>query len=127
MKNPILFAKSEEHKAAALWYSPVTQWIFIATVLVFVVAVAILYFFGGDAKELKLQYNVYFGVSARAPWWSPYIIACVLILQSALNYYIASVFYRRQERVAAHIILIGTFLVVLAFVVMCISLVLNNA
>lgn len=106
--------------------SAITQWLLILTALSGSVAVAMMILFVPRTADVMLQYNVYFGVSARAPWWGPYAVVGSAFGMIVINYILAILLYRQKERIASYTLLIGGFLVMVTVVVMSIALAFNN-
>ncbi len=105
----------------------IVHWICIAVGIIAVIALALLLLnIQVSSALVKLQYNIYFGASVQAPWWSPYTLSVVGLLFFLLDFGLAWMLYTAKERIAAYSVLLGGLFAHIALLVATISIVLNN-
>ena len=69
-----------------------------------------------------LHYNVYFGVDLLGSWWQPVILPGVVLVFVLVNLLLSYRFYaRRQERIAAYLLLLGSVMLLSGIGLGCIS------
>lgn len=69
-----------------------------------------------------LRYNVYFGVSLLGDWWQVYIFPTVGIFLYAVHVLLARHYYRLRERIASYLVLLASFFMGSAIMLIAIAL-----
>lgn len=73
-----------------------------------VVSLAVLgYFVRPTENPVVLHYNVYFGVDLLGTWWQVYALPVAAVIAFSGHMLLARGFYRRSERIAAYLLLLG--------------------
>lgn len=105
----------------------IVHWISIAVGLIALCVVILLAINISEAiPSIRLQYNVYFGTSLHASWWSPYILSVIGVFFYILDFVLAYTLYNVRQRIAAYALLMGGLFAHIALLVAVISIVLNN-
>lgn len=88
------------------------HWILIASLFVNLVNWgALAYFVRRVDFPIILHYNVYFGVDILGSWWEVYFLPGVGTFFWLINAILGYFFYRRKERVATYLFLLGAFII----------------
>jgi len=105
----------------------IVHWISIAVGVIALIVLTLLFLnIEVSSSLVKLQYNIYFGASVQAAWWSPYALSAVGLLFFLLDLGLAWMLYKARERIAAYSLLLGGLFAHIALLVATISIVLNN-
>lgn len=90
------------------FHSSVVQWTLIGALLLNLVCWAASIFFIRPVDfPIVLHYNVYFGVDMIGDWWKVYLLSGMGLAMLLLNICLGLFFYRRKERIIAHVLLLG--------------------
>ena len=86
----------------------------------------IAYFIRPVDFPIVLHYNVYFGVDVIGSWWNIYFLPFIGFIILVLNAILGYLFYQQKERIAAHLLMLATFIVQIAVTVAVASLLMIN-
>lgn len=75
---------------------------------------------------IVIHYNVYFGVDVIGSWWNIYFLPFIGFIILVLNAILGYLFYQQKERIAAHLLMLATFIVQIAVTVAVASLLMIN-
>lgn len=88
------------------------HWILIGSLFVNVLNwAAAFYFIRPVDFPIILHYNVYFGVDILGSWWEVFFLPGVGTFFLIVNFVLGYFSYLRQERIAAYLFLLGTFII----------------
>lgn len=73
-----------------------------------------------------LHYNVYFGVDILGSWKEVFISPLLSIILFMINFFLGFFLYKKKEKIASYILILGNLMLQLAFLVYSISLILIN-
>lgn len=108
-------------------HNAIVHWVTIFVIVILLVVIGILAFSITSADVVvKLQYNIYFGSSVQAIWWSPYVLVGMGAFFYILDYFLAAILYRNRVRIAAYCLLLGGLFAHIALLIAIIGIVLNN-
>lgn len=92
--------------------SSLVQWVIIAAIFVNLANwISIAYFIRPVDFPIILHYNIYFGVDVIGDWWQVYFLPAIGLLILSVNTVLGYLFYGQKERIAAHLLLLATFIV----------------
>lgn len=69
------------------------------------------YFIRSGSGLFVINYNVYFGVEIEGVWWQIFILPFAAALFLLGHFFLAYRFYELRERIAAYLMLFGSFLI----------------
>lgn len=84
------------------------------------------YFIQQEESIIILHYNVYFGVDIQGSWWQAYIFPMAGTLFFLFHILFAYHFYRRCERIASYLMLLGSVLLSLGIVIVSVGIAVIN-
>ena len=109
------------------FHSSLVQWVVIGSLAINLANWATIAFFIRPVDfPIVLHYNVYFGVDLIGSWWQIYFMPFIGLLILLVNASLGYLFYQRKERIAAHLLMLATFIVQLGISVAVASLLLMN-
>lgn len=103
--------------------SSLVQWVVIGALFLNVVNWSLIAFFIRPVDfPIILHYNVYFGVDLIGAWWQVYFLPAIALLILLVNATLGYLFYGQKERIAAHLLMLGAFIVqiIMTIAVACI-------
>lgn len=107
--------------------SSLVHWVLIASLIINIANWgAIAYFIRPVDFPIILHYNVYFGVDIIGDWWQIYYLPLIGLIILLANAILGYVFYQKKERLAAHLLMLATFIVQISIAVAVISLLIIN-
>jgi len=107
--------------------SSLVQWVIIAALVVNVANwISIVYFIRPVDFPIILHYNIYFGVDVIGSWKQIYFLPVIGLLILSINTTLGYLFYQQKERIAAHLLLLATFIVQIGISIAVASLLLIN-
>ena len=113
--------------AQEYFHSSLLQWVFIASLALNLGNWLFIAFFIRPVDFLIiLHYNVYFGVDVIGSWWQMYFVPFIGLLILLVNAVLGFLFYQRKERIAAHLLMLATFIVQIGISIAVASLLLMN-
>lgn len=109
------------------FHSSLVQWVIIGALLLNVLNWSMIAFFIRPVDfPIILHYNVYFGVDVIGAWWQLYFLPLVGLIILLVNSTLGYSFYDQKERMVAHLLMLGTFIVQIALTIAVSSLLLIN-
>ncbi|EKD58795.1 MAG: hypothetical protein ACD_56C00049G0003 [uncultured bacterium] len=109
------------------FHSSLAQWVIIgALILNSLNWVMIAFFIRPVDFPIILHYNVYFGVDVIGAWWQVYFLPLIGLIILLVNSTLGYLFYCQKERIVAHLLMLGTFIVQIVISVAVASLLLIN-
>ncbi len=109
------------------FHSGLIQWVLIGSLILNVANwIFIAFFIRPVDFPIILHYNVYFGVDVIGSWWQMYFMPLIGLLILFVNAVLGYLFYQRKERIAAHLLMLTTFIVQLGLSIAVTSLLLMN-
>ncbi|MEI8344266.1 MAG: hypothetical protein WCF93_04940 [Candidatus Moraniibacteriota bacterium] len=127
--QPRIDSKSELIKFFLQEYfrSGLIQWVLIGSLILNVANwCSIAFFIRPVDFPIILHYNVYFGVDVIGSWWQMYFVPFIGLLILLVNAVLGFLFYQRKERIAAHLLMLATFIVQIGISIAVASLLLMN-
>jgi len=73
-----------------------------------------------------IHYNVYFGVDVQGNWKEAYLLPVIGLVVYIFNLFFSIFFYRKMERIATYVLLIGTLMIQLSFNIAVASILIIN-
>ncbi len=109
------------------FHSSLVQWVIIGALLVNIANWALIAFFIRPVDfPIILHYNVYFGVDVIGAWWQIYFLPLIGLVILSVNTVLGYLFYQQKERIAAHLLVLATFIVQISIAIAVASLLLIN-
>ncbi len=109
------------------FHSGLIQWVLIGSLILNVANwIFIAFFIRPVDFPIILHYNVYFGVDVIGSWWQMYFMPLIGLLILLVNAFLGYLFYQKKERIAAHLLMLATFVVQIGLSVAVASLLLIN-
>lgn len=84
------------------------------------------YFIRPAVSLAVLHYNVYFGVEIQGAWWQVFILPTAGLLFLCGHLFLARRFYAASERVAAYLMLFGSWLLSIGILIASLSIAFIN-
>lgn len=107
--------------------SGVVHWVLIGSLILNVTNWGLIAFFIRPVDfPIVIHYNVYFGVDVIGSWWNIYFLPFIGFIILVLNAILGYLFYQQKERIAAHLLMLATFIVQIAVTVAVASLLMIN-
>ncbi len=107
--------------------SALVQWVIIAAIFVNLANWGfIAYFIRPVDFPIILHYNIYFGVDVIGDWRQIYFLPAIGLLILSVNTVLGYLFYKQKERIAAHLLLLATFIVQVGVSIAVASLLIIN-
>lgn len=103
------------------------QWVILAAL--FINAAnwgTIAYFIRPVDFPIILHYNVYFGVDVIGIWKQIYFLPSIGLVILGVNTVLGYLFYQQKERIAAHLLILATFIVQICISIAVASLLIIN-
>jgi hypothetical protein len=69
---------------------------------------------------------VYFGVDVIGAWWQLYFLPAIGLIILIINTVLGYLFYQKQERIIAHLLMLATFIAQISMTVAVASLLIIN-
>ncbi|MFC1644913.1 hypothetical protein ACFL08_02715 [Patescibacteria group bacterium] len=98
----------------------------LSVVVNLAVSAALYFFIGTSGQSIILHYNAYFGVDLVGSWWQIYLMPVAGFFFIIVNLILASYFFYKKERIAAHVLMLTVFMVQLGVVIATISAIMIN-
>jgi hypothetical protein len=109
------------------FHSSLVQWVILAALLVNATNWGLIAFFIRPVDfPIILHYNVYFGVDVIGSWWQVYFLPLIGLLILSVNTVLGYLFYQQKERIAAHLLILATFIVQIVVTIAVASLLIIN-
>lgn len=109
------------------FHSPLVQWVIIGALFLNMVNWALIAFFNRPVDfPIILHYNVYFGVDVIGAWWQVYSLPAIGLVILLVNTTLGYSFYCQKERIIAHLLMLGSFIVQIIMTVAVASLLTIN-
>jgi hypothetical protein len=122
-----LKARLKEFFSQDFFRSALIHWVFIgALILNFINWGLVAFFIRPVDFPIVLHYNVYFGVDIIGAWWQVYYLPLIGLLILAVNTILGYIFYQQKERIAAHLLMLATFIVQISVTIAVASLLIMN-
>lgn len=86
----------------------------------------IAYFIQPVDFPIVLHYNVYFGVDVIGAWWQLYFLPAIGLIIMTVNAVLGYLFYKKKERIVAHLLMLATFIAQISVTVAVASLLIIN-
>lgn len=121
--------KNEYKKFFAQEYfrSSLVQWVIIGALFLNVLNWVLIAFFNRPVDfPIILHYNVYFGVDVIGAWWQVYSLPAIGLAILLVNTTLGYSFYCQKERIIAHLLMLGTFIVQIIMTIAVASLLTIN-
>lgn len=113
--------------AQEYFHSPLVQWVIIGALFLNVVNWILIAFFDRPVDfPIILHYNVYFGVDVIGAWWQVYFLPAIGLTVLLVNTTLGYLFYCQKERIVAHLLMLGTFIVQIIMTIAVASLLTIN-
>lgn len=124
------FSVKNEYKnffAREYFHSSLVQWVIIGALFLNVVNWVLIAFFNRPVDfPIILHYNVYFGVDVIGAWWQVYSLPAIGLVILLVNTTLGYSFYCQKERIIAHLLMLGTFIVQIIMTIAVASLLTIN-
>ncbi|EKE12081.1 MAG: hypothetical protein ACD_14C00023G0004 [uncultured bacterium] len=119
-----------EHKtffSQEYFRSSLVQWVVIGALILNALNwSAIAFFIRPVDFPIILHYNVYFGVDVIGAWWQVYFLPLIGLVILLVNSTLGYLFYGKKERIVAHLLMLGTFIVQIGITIAVASVLLIN-
>jgi hypothetical protein len=107
--------------------SALVQWVTIGALMLNLADWGTIAFFIRPVDfPIILHYNVYFGVDVIGAWWQVYFLPLVGVIIFSVNVILGYFFYQQKERIAAHLLMLATFIVQIGITVAVACLLIIN-
>ena len=107
--------------------SALVQWVLIGALILNAANWgAIAFFIRPVDFPIILHYNVYFGVDLIGDWWQVYLLPLIGLLILLFNAVLGYIFYQKKERLAAHLLMLSTFIVQISITIAVACLLMIN-
>ncbi|HMN19435.1 MAG TPA: hypothetical protein PKA31_02490 [Candidatus Moranbacteria bacterium] len=135
MKRKVFLQKKEKRAGAVLgsffaerfFRSSLVQWSLVASLLVSAACWGLMGWFIRPVDfPIILHYNVHFGVDMIGAWWQAYLLPLAGLLILGVNTATARLFFAREEKLSAMLLLLGGFAVQVAVLIAAIGIVRIN-
>lgn len=108
----------QSEKGASFFGNTIVRTLLFANILFVCVSFLVLGYFVRPSEDLfVLHYNVYFGVEIQGIWWQVFILPLANVLFFLGHLFFAWRFYRKSERIAAYLMLLGSWLIGIGIVI----------
>lgn len=92
--------------------SALVHWVLIGSIILNAINWGLIAYFIRPVDFLiVLHYNVYFGVDVIGDWWQVYLLPLIGLIILIANTILGYMFYQKKERLAAHLLMLATFIV----------------
>jgi len=109
---------AESGEGVAFFKNTIVRTLLSANVLSLFASFSVLGYFIRPSENLFiLHYNVYFGVESQGIWWQAFILPLAGAVFFGGHLFFASRFYGKSERVAAYLMLFGSWLINIGIVI----------
>ncbi len=120
-------SKLEKFFLQEYFHSSLIQWVLIGSLILNALNWGSIAFFIRPVDfPIILHYNVYFGVDVIGAWWQMYFMPFIGLLVLFVNAFLGYLFYQKKERIAAHLLMLATFIVQIGLSIAVASLLLMN-
>lgn len=113
--------------AQEFFKNPVVYWLIILSAATNIANwIFLMIFIKPVDGDIILHYNVYFGVDLKGNYHRIYLLPFIGIILFLINFILSFYFYKKKERIAAHLLLMAGFMIQLSLVVASASIILIN-
>lgn len=107
--------------------NPLNVWLLILNLIINAANWAIILIFVKPVDfSIILHYNVYFGVDVIGDWRKIFLLPALGLFLFFLNFWLAVYFYKQEEKVAAHLLMVVSFLAQLSLIIASVTITLIN-
>lgn len=109
---------AESERGVSFFRNTIVRVLLVINVVFLCASFLVLRYFIQPTESLFiLHYNVYFGVEIQGIWWQVFILPFVGVLFFFSHLFFAYRFYRKSERIAAYLMLFGSWLISIGIVI----------
>lgn len=109
---------AESEKGVPFSKNMIVRTLFFVNILFLCTSFGILgYFIRSSENLFILHYNVYFGVEIQGIWWQVFMLPLAGVLFFCGHLFFAYRFYGKSERIAAYLMLFGSWLISIGVVI----------
>jgi hypothetical protein len=122
-----LLIKLRDFFSQEFFKSALMHWVLIGALILNGINWGLIAFFIRPVDfPIVLHYNVYFGVDVIGAWWQLYFLPAIGLIILIINTVLGYLFYQKQERIIAHLLMLATFIAQISMTVAVASLLIIN-
>ena len=122
-----LLIKLRDFFSQEFFKSALMHWVLIGALILNGINWGLIAFFIRPVDfPIILHYNVYFGVDVIGAWWQLYFLPAIGLIILIINTVLGYLFYQKQERIIAHLLMLATFIAQISMTVAVASLLIIN-
>ena len=122
-----LLIKLRDFFSQEFFESALMHWVLIGALILNGINWGLIAFFIRPVDfPIILHYNVYFGGDVIGAWWQLYFLPAIGLIILIINTVLGYLFYQKQERIIAHLLMLATFIAQISMTVAVASLLIIN-